>query len=81
MSQLNNACLPVGSVELKLRKILLYVYFNFGKAVIEFEGESFASLSFAYRISPQSVGLIVPEVCSALSDALRSYIKVRAYYS
>ena len=39
-------------------------------------GESYRSLSNLYRISPQSFGMIVPETCSAIINALKNNVKV-----
>lgn len=40
-------------------------------------GDSYASLQYLFRISRQSISSIIPEVCDALIEALKDYIKVR----
>jgi len=39
-------------------------------------GESFTNLVDTFKISKQSTPEIIPEVCEALIDALRSHVKV-----
>ncbi|CAK1582633.1 unnamed protein product [Parnassius mnemosyne] len=39
-------------------------------------GDSFKSLHYLFKISPQVISLIVPEVCKALCEALRSFVKM-----
>ena len=39
-------------------------------------GESFTSLMYTFKISKQSISAIIPEVCEALINALKTYIKV-----
>jgi hypothetical protein len=40
-------------------------------------GNSFEDLKFTNAISPQSIGIIVMETCTALIHSLKNYIKVR----
>lgn len=39
-------------------------------------GDSFESLHFLFKISPQLISKIIPEVCQALNEALKEEIKV-----
>lgn len=39
-------------------------------------GDSFESLHFLFKISPQLISKIIPEVCQALIEALKEEIKV-----
>jgi hypothetical protein len=39
-------------------------------------GESFTNLIYTFQISKQSTSAVIPEVCEALIDALRTYVKV-----
>lgn len=39
-------------------------------------GESYRSLGDTFKISPQSISLIIPEVCEALVEVLQEYIQV-----
>ncbi|CAH2013705.1 unnamed protein product [Acanthoscelides obtectus] len=39
-------------------------------------GDSFKSLHYLFKISPQVISLIVSEVCKALCEALRSFVKM-----
>lgn len=38
-------------------------------------GDSYASLSYTFRVSKQLIGRIVPEVCKELINQLKPYIK------
>lgn len=41
-------------------------------------GDSFATLSQLFRISPQSIAMIIPEVCQAFYETMKAeYMKVR----
>jgi hypothetical protein len=40
-------------------------------------GNTFEDLKFKSAISPQSIGIIVMETCTALIHSLKDYIKVR----
>lgn len=39
-------------------------------------GDSYSSLQYLFRVSKQSISRIVPEVCDAIIEALRDYVKV-----
>ncbi|XP_058056269.1 uncharacterized protein LOC131207664 [Anopheles bellator] len=39
-------------------------------------GESYSSLQFLFRVSRQTIGKIVPDVCNALMEALNDYVKL-----
>jgi hypothetical protein len=39
-------------------------------------GDSYASLMYTFKISKQLISRIVPEVCSAIVEHLRDYVKV-----
>lgn len=39
-------------------------------------GDSFESLHYLFKISPQLISKIIPEVCHALNEALKDEIKV-----
>ncbi len=39
-------------------------------------GDSFSSLHYLFKISPQAISTIVPEVCSAIIKVLQKYVKV-----
>lgn len=41
-------------------------------------GDSYASLSFLFKISKQTVSRCVDEVCKALIEALKEEVKVRS---
>jgi hypothetical protein len=44
-------------------------------------GRSFEDLKFATIISPQALGKIIPEMCTAIHEALKhEYLKVRKLY-
>lgn len=43
-------------------------------------GDTFEDLKFISAISPQSIGIIVMETCTALIHSLKDYIKVRTEY-
>jgi len=38
---------------------------------------SYHSLMYTFKISKQSISLILPEVCAVLVDALKEYLKVK----
>ena len=40
-------------------------------------GDSYVSLQYLFRISKQSIGCIVPEVCEAPFEKLKDYLQVR----
>lgn len=42
-------------------------------------GDSYQSLSFLFKISPQRISVIVPEVCQALVIALSEHLKVNIF--
>lgn len=39
-------------------------------------GDDYQSLHFLFKISPQVISQIIPEVCQALNEALKEHIKV-----
>lgn len=39
-------------------------------------GDSYTSLQYLFRISKQSISRIVPEVCDAISEVLKNWVKV-----
>ncbi|XP_049944325.1 uncharacterized protein LOC126426454 [Schistocerca serialis cubense] len=41
-------------------------------------GDSFQSLAYLFRISKQAISKIVPEVCGALVEVLKDYVKIPA---
>lgn len=43
-------------------------------------GDTYQSLHYLFKISPQVISKIVPEVCSALIEALKDQIKVRQFF-
>jgi len=43
-------------------------------------GDSYMSLSYLFKISKQSISEIVPEVCTAIIDVLKEFIKVSQIY-
>ncbi|CAG5020848.1 unnamed protein product [Parnassius apollo] len=44
-------------------------------------GDSFKSLMYLFRVSAYSISTIVPEVCEALIEGLKEYIKASKYLS
>lgn len=42
-------------------------------------GDTFKSLNFLFKISPQVISTIVPQVCRAICVALKNYIKVSTF--
>lgn len=40
-------------------------------------GDSYSSLQYLFRISKSTISRIIPEVCDALIESLREYVKVR----
>lgn len=43
-------------------------------------GDSFTSLMYTFKISKQLISRIIPEVCSAIIDCLKEYVKVSKKY-
>lgn len=43
-------------------------------------GDSYMSLSYLFKVSKQSISEIVPEVCTAIIDVLKEFIKVSQIY-
>ncbi|CAH1993077.1 unnamed protein product [Acanthoscelides obtectus] len=43
-------------------------------------GDDFQSLHFLFKISPQLISNIIPEVCSALNEVLKDEIKLVLLY-
>lgn len=39
-------------------------------------GDSFKSMHFLFKISSQVISLIVPEVCKAICETIKKYVKV-----
>lgn len=39
-------------------------------------GDSYTSLQYLFRVSKQSISRIVPEVCDAISEVLKNWVKV-----
>lgn len=39
-------------------------------------GDSYTSLQYLFKVSKQSISLIIPEVCDAIIESLRDYVKV-----
>lgn len=42
-------------------------------------GDSFASLQYLYRVPKCTISNFIPEVCQAIYDALKDFIKVSKY--
>lgn len=42
-------------------------------------GENYTNLHQTFEFSPQTISKIVPEVCKAIIDVLRKYVKVSNY--
>lgn len=40
-------------------------------------GDSYRSLMYTFKISDSTISLIIPEVCNALNQVLKGYVKVR----
>lgn len=43
-------------------------------------GDCFSSLASDFDMSKQAIGKIVPEVCKAIVEKLRNYVKVKSIY-
>lgn len=43
-------------------------------------GDSFTSLMYTFKISKQLISRIIPEVCSAIIECLKEYVKVSKKY-
>lgn len=43
-------------------------------------GDSYKSLHYLFKVSPQAISKIIPEVCKAINDVLRNEIKVSCFY-
>lgn len=43
-------------------------------------GDSYVSLQYLFRVSKQSISKIIPNVCEAIIDTLKDYVKVSIYY-
>lgn len=39
-------------------------------------GDSYISLAYTFKVSKQSISRIIPEVCSAIIEVLKDYVKV-----
>lgn len=47
---------------------------------IQFLANSFASLQYLFKISKQSISIIIPEVCNSFVEGLKEHIEVRNMY-
>lgn len=44
-------------------------------------GDSYQSLHYLFKISAQVISIIVPEVCKALIEVLKDFVKVRKKFT